>query len=126
MELPDIEEVQSMLQEDEILIEYYAVGDRIHAFVIGRNDFTVSEDIATMSSIRSSLKGLTFQFSKFHLQPAYVQTHGPMLLAAINHHLKELHRQLIEPLLSLISKKSLVIVPHQVLHYIPFQALYDG
>jgi CHAT domain-containing protein len=126
MELPEIEEVQAMLRENEVLIEYYAVGDRIHAFMLGRKDFNVSQDITTTSAIRTSLKGLTFQLSKFHLQPAYIQTHAPRLLSATQYHLQELYRQLIEPLLPTIGKRSLVIVPHQVLHYVPFQALYDG
>ena len=126
MELPEIEEVQAMLRENEVLVEYYAIGDRIHAFVIGRHDFQVHQDIATTGAIRASLKGLNFQLSKFHLQPAYVQSHAPMLLAATQHHLRELYRQLIEPLKTTIADRSLVIVPHQALHYIPFQALYDG
>jgi CHAT domain-containing protein len=126
MELPEVEEVQAMLRANEVLVEYYAVGDRVHAFVIGRNDFKVHQDITTNSAIRTSLKGLTFQLSKFHLQPAYIQSHASMLLAASQHHLRELHRQLIEPLNTTIGKRSLIIVPHQALHYVPFQALYDG
>src|SRR5205807_113002 len=76
--------------------------------------------------VRTSLKGLTFQLSKFHLQPAYVHSHGPLLLAAAQHHLADLYRQLIEPIKDKISGRSLLIVPHHILHYIPFQALYTG
>jgi CHAT domain-containing protein/tetratricopeptide (TPR) repeat protein len=126
MELPEVEEVQAMLRTNEVLVEYYAVGDRVHAFVIGRNDFKVHQDVTTNSAIRTSLKGLTFQLSKFHLQPAYIQSHASMLLAASQHHLRELHRQLIEPLITTLGRRSLIIVPHQALHYVPFQALYDG
>jgi len=49
------------------------------------------------------------------------------LLTAANHHLRELYRQLIEPLLPVVSlAPKLIIVPHQALHYVPFHALYDG
>jgi CHAT domain-containing protein len=72
------------------------------------------------------LKGLTFQLSKFHLQPAYVQTHGPQLLQATQHHLQELHQQLVHPLRDKLRARSLVVIPHQLLHYVPFDALYDG
>src|SRR5262249_24137315 len=34
MELPTVEDVQSMLEPDEVLVEYYSIGDRLQAFVI--------------------------------------------------------------------------------------------
>ncbi|MBM4261864.1 MAG: CHAT domain-containing protein [Deltaproteobacteria bacterium] len=36
-----------------------------------------------------------------------------------------LYRQLIQPIISEIGGKELIIVPHDVLHYLPFQALID-
>jgi CHAT domain-containing protein len=39
---------------------------------------------------------------------------------------KELHDILLGPVRSLAAGKSLLIVPHGVLHYLPFAALYDG
>jgi CHAT domain-containing protein len=56
----------------------------------------------------------------------YIQSHGPQLLAATQYHLRDLYRQLIEPIDSLIGNRSLILVPHHLLHYIPFQALFDG
>ncbi len=126
MGLPEVGEVQAMLGPDEVVVEYYAIADRFHAFIVGQNDFRVAWDLTTTLELRTSLKGLTFQLSKFHLQPAYVQNHAPLLLAATKHHLQDLYRQLIEPIKEMIGGRSLIIVPHHVLHYIPFQALYDG
>src|SRR5262249_50820620 len=40
--------------------------------------------------------------------------------------LRELHRWLIDPVHDKIAGKNLIIVPHDVLHYIPFHALSDG
>src|SRR5262249_13188016 len=80
----------------------------------------------TTAAVRTSLKGLTFQLSKFHLQPVYVQAYRRQLLEATQHHLRELHRQLIEPIQDKIQAPSLVLIPHQLLHYLPFGALYDG
>src|SRR5205823_2131336 len=74
----------------------------------------------------AALKGLTFQLSKFHLQTAYVHSHAPQLLTAIQYHLRELYRHLIEPIRSKLKGRSLIFVPHNLLHYLPFQALYDG
>ncbi len=126
MDLPDVKQVQRMLQPNEVLVEYYAIGDRIHAFVISRDNFQVAQDLTTTAAIRTSLKGLTFQLSKFNYPAAYVQSHTALLLTATQYHLRELYRKLVEPIEPMIGKSSLIIVPHQVLHYIPFQALYDG
>ena len=126
MPLPEIEDVQRMLQPNEVLLEYYAVADRFHAFVIGHDSFEVVENLTTTGAIRTSLKGLKFQLSKFHLQPAYIQSHAGLLLTATQYHLRELYRQLIERIKPILGQRSLIIVPHQALHYIPFQALYDG
>src|SRR5207244_8327832 len=111
---------------DEVLVEYYTIADRFQAFVVTRDRFEVVRDLTTTTAVRTALKGLTFQLSKFHLQPAYVQSHAGLLLEATQYHLRELYRHLIEPIKAKIAGRSLIIVPHHVLHYIPFQALYDG
>ena len=126
MKIPSVEEVHQMLRPDEVLVEYYTIGDRFQAFVIGNKTFEVVRDLTTMKAVRTALKGLTFQLSKFHLQPAYVQRHAQRLLRATQHHLHQLYRQLIEPIKDHISGRSLIFVPHNMLHYLPFQALYDG
>jgi CHAT domain-containing protein/tetratricopeptide (TPR) repeat protein len=127
MELPHVHDVQKMLEPDEILLEYYTVADRFQVFIIGRNQYHVVRDLTTFDAIRTALKGLSFQLSKFQLQSAYVSRHSAALLAAIRHHLKDLYQQLIAPLRQIISPgQRLIVVPHQVLHYVPFHALYDG
>jgi len=126
LKIPTVDEVQALLRTDEVLVEYYIIGDRFQAFIISSDNFDVVRDLTTMKAVRSSLKGLTFQLSKFHLQAAYVQIHEPQLLEAAQHHLYELHQQLIQPLQDKLRAQSLVVVPHQLLHYVPFDALYDG
>ena len=122
-----IADVQKMLEADELLVEYYAVGDSFQVFVIGHETFQAFTDVALTAEIRSSIRGLTFQLSKFHLQPAYLTKHAQSLLAATRHHLKSLHAQLIAPIEgAMTAGKRLIIVPHQLLHYVPFHALWDG
>ena len=126
MKIPDVEEVQAMLQADEVLVEYYTIGDRFQAFIISRNKFEIVRNLTTTSTVRTALKGFTFQLSKFHLQAAYLESHAPLLLKAIQYHLRELYRHLIEPIQDKLDRPSLIFVPHNVLHYVPFHALYDG
>jgi CHAT domain-containing protein len=122
-----VHDVQKMLEPEEVLVEYYAIGDRVQAFVIGRDQFDVIPNLVSSTNTRVSLKGLDFQLSKFHLQSTYLKKHSGSLLTATNHHLHNLHAQLIAPVEHLFEgKKHLVIVPHQMLHYVPFHALFDG
>jgi CHAT domain-containing protein len=124
---PGVADVQKILEPDELLLEYYAVGDSFQTFVIGRDSFHVYRDVAVSSDTRASIRGLNFQLSKFHLQPAYLSKHASSLLAAARHHLRNLYMQLIEPIAHLLkNSKRLIIVPHQMLHYVPFHALFDG
>ena len=122
-----VADVQQMLEADELLVEYYAVGDSFQVFVIGRDSFNVFRDVALSADTRASIRGLNFQLSKFHLQPTYLNKHAFSLLAATRHHLSNLYKLLIEPIAHLFTNsKRLLIVPHQMLHYVPFHALFDG
>jgi CHAT domain-containing protein len=122
-----VDEVQSMLGPEELLVEYYATGDRLQAFVIGRDVFEVIPGLAASSETKASLRSLDFQLSKFHLQSTYVKKHSTALLAATQHHLQNLHAQLVAPMSHLLARaRHLIIAPHQMLHYVPFHALFDG
>jgi CHAT domain-containing protein len=48
------------------------------------------------------------------------------LLDATQAHLRDLYQELIAPIRSLLVAKHLLIVPHEFLHFVPFQALMDG
>lgn len=125
MKLSSVTDVQAMLDENEALIEYYVIGDQYQAFVITRSEFHVVRDLVSALKVRESLKGLNFQLTKFHLQGAYLERHAPKLLEATQFHLRDLYGQLMEKVEPLVRGRNLVIVPHHVLHYVPFHALYD-
>ena len=120
-------EVQAMLGRTKACVEYYTIGDRFQAFIVGRDSFEVvarsnhHDDVAPRFA-----KGLTFQLSKFHFNPAYVQSHGPRLSAGHSTPPSRTVSTLIEPIKNELSGSLMIIGPHHVLHYIPFQALYDG
>jgi CHAT domain-containing protein len=72
------------------------------------------------------LARLQFQLAKYQLGPEYVSTFGRSLLEATQLHLKELYHELLAPVAERLQGHHLVIVPHGVLHCLPFQALFDG
>jgi CHAT domain-containing protein len=123
----DVDTVQAMLDPDETLVEYYATGGVFHAFAISRDRFAVARNIATIDEVRSAMKGVAFQLSKFNLHAAYLERHSESLLTAFKYHLERLYRCLAQPIEKHIDdRRRLTIVPHHALHYVPFHALYNG
>ncbi|MCB8982188.1 MAG: tetratricopeptide repeat protein [Ardenticatenaceae bacterium] len=107
----DLAEVQRLLNEQTTLVSFWVLEDRTIAFVVTPDDFevvTINLDAAT----------LTTQVLAF-LDFAEIESAHPS--TAVN-----LHDTLIAPLQPYLHTPHLVIVPHQILNYLPFAALTDG
>jgi len=78
--------------------------------------------------VRHLLRLLQFQISwaaapsAGHSSPGLDESHR----VASQAHLEELYQELLAPLRRRLRARHLVIVPHDVLHYVPFHALFDG
>ena len=80
-------------------------------------------EIAPVSRIRERLRLLQFQFSKFRLGPEYISRFAEQLYLAIETNLAALYSDLIAPVRAHLRGQHLVIVPHGLLHQLPFHAL---
>jgi CHAT domain-containing protein len=118
------EAIRATLAPDRTLVEYFRTGDHILALVLTANHLQVVP-LTTASKVRRLLQMLQFQLSKFQFGPAYMARVGGATLEGALLHLRELHTELLAPL-PLRRGGHLVIVPHDVLHYVPFHALFDG
>jgi CHAT domain-containing protein len=76
--------------------------------------------------VRNLIRLLQFQLSKFRLGPQYSGTFHKPLLEGTEVHLQELYLEVFAPLRPRLEARHLVVVPHDVLHYLPFHALLDG
>src|SRR5205823_5537106 len=52
--------------------------------------------------------------------------HLDLLTLRARHYLQTLYDLLLKPVEKQLGARRLVVVPHRALHYVPFQALYDG
>jgi CHAT domain-containing protein/tetratricopeptide (TPR) repeat protein len=120
-----LEEIRAALPVDSTLLEYFQIKDQLLAFVITRKDLNVVP-LAQVEEMTPLVEHLEFQLAKFSLGADYVGTFGDSLLKAIQHHLKDLYGKLIAPLKPHIEGKHLLVVPHGLLHRLPFAALFDG
>jgi CHAT domain-containing protein len=120
-----LETIRSALQPEELVLEYFQAQDRIFACVLSHRDLEIIP-ITIESRVASQVRLLQFQLSKFRMGAAHVHGVQTPLLRSTLAHLQQLHQELIAPIAGLLQGKHLIIVPHGVLHYVPFQALYDG
>lgn len=110
-EVASLETIQKQLTADRILLEYFVTEERTLAFIIGQNSFkTVSLDIDRQE--------LTEEIENFRNFSNTTKSHPDGL--------KNLHQWLISPLKPYLTTSKIAVVPHSVLHYLPFAALTDG
>jgi CHAT domain-containing protein len=119
------EEIRATLSADDMIVEYFQVHDHFVVVLLNRD---MLEIVPLGASLRvlDSLARLQYQLSKYQLGSEYVNTFGASLLEASQLHLKELYEELWAPVAKVLQGHHLIIVPHGVLHRLPFQALFDG
>lgn len=104
-------QIQEQLNTETTLLEYFVTDERILAFIITRDRFqAVNLDVT-----RAELKKQITLFRDF----ADTSESHPL-------ELKNLYNSLITPLKPQLHTPRLAIVPHNILHYLPFAALTNG
>jgi CHAT domain-containing protein len=117
--------IRAAIPPDTLLVEYFRVRDRILACVLGPDTLEICP-VTLETRVSNLLRLLQFQLSKFRLNPEYLAAVHDSLVQGMQAHLKELYDELIAPIASRLQANHLVFVPHGLLHYVPFHALFDG
>src|SRR5437763_1412716 len=120
----EVPAIRASLAPGVKLLEYYISRGMIRACVVGRDQLDIQE-LGPAADVAAIVRLLRFQLGKFRLHAEYLRTFGRVLLDATTSHLARLHQLLIEPVRDVLDADHLVIVPHGVLHYVPFHALHD-
>ncbi len=110
-------EIQMLLDGDTVLVEYF-LG------VEGRFVFVVTQEKVLAVVLEADSKKLFQKIRDFRARAVENITLDRLILKTYEEPVSELYQILIQPIEREISgKKNLVIVPHGMLHYLPFQAL---
>ncbi|HXA86157.1 MAG TPA: CHAT domain-containing tetratricopeptide repeat protein [Candidatus Dormibacteraeota bacterium] len=120
-----VEELQEILPQNTLLLEYYTARNRFYVCLVSRKQFKIVA-LGDVNGVREKLRLLQLQLAKFRLGPDYIQPLEKALLEATQAHLEELYTLLIAPIREQLTAEHLIIVPHAFLHYLPFHALSDG
>ncbi|MBV7336739.1 CHAT domain-containing protein [Chloroflexi bacterium TSY] len=128
-------EIQAQLSPDTQILSYYILEDEIIAFVVGCNSIHMRRWISSTEAIEQLLNKFNTQLEVFRAGDALVNRHMVHLERTTLQILNALYCELLEPLVSMQaislhpsvrSVPKLIIVPHGLLHHVPFHALYDG
>src|SRR5262249_11852403 len=112
-----LESVCETLGPNTTLLEYFRVQDRILAAIVTKDGVEIVT-ITLAPRVAQILRMLQFQFSKFRLGQAYLREFHGTLLEATRAHLNGLYAELVAPLRSRMTGQRLIVVPHELLHYV--------
>ncbi len=106
-----LKQVQDLLDPSVTMLEYFVTGDRVWLWVVDRGQV---QFVSTSIQRKDLVSKVTL------LRDAIYQLGEKEKFNGLS---QELYRLLIQPALQHMRGKELIIVPHDVLHYVPFHAL---
>ena len=106
-----LRQVQELLDPGTTLLEYFVTAKKFSHGLSRKKSFSSQRVELSKEKLSGLVKTLRESIFTLGEQEKFNET------SAV------LHKQLIEPLLPHITGKELIIVPHDVLHYLPFHAL---
>jgi CHAT domain-containing protein len=117
-----LDQLRQRLPANRCLLEYFQAGDELVVFVVDRERL-VARRLGPIGQVEAQVERFDFQMRKFNLGPQYVSTHASGLESMTRTILARLYDLLIRPLADEIDgTESLLVVPHGLLHYVPFHA----
>lgn len=111
-------ELVALLDKDEVGLQYHVQGEQLVALVFGPGVGTASGPTGSRAFTLDGV-GLLNDVRDFRTA---ITRRSPQALALG----QKLHRRLVAPLQEALGNRAVLLVPHGVLHYLPFAALHDG
>jgi CHAT domain-containing protein len=115
-----VKELKSLLDEDEVLIEYTLAEDCVYTFLISNNHFEVSK-ILIDSSFIQDIFALRNNLDFLHVRDYSFQDYQDYQRIAYR-----LYNILIKPVDNQLTGKRVIIIPDEELSYLSFESLIDS
>ena len=120
-----LENLQSTLDADTTVVEYFVARDEVIGLVITASKATFVRRICPVGRVRYLLERIQGQIQKFELTPENARAHEEELKRVLDIELNNVYSQLFAALRPFVTTSRLLIVPHGVLHFLPFHLLRD-
>ena len=131
-------DVREELSSEVTLLAYHVSEDEILAFVVFGNDVRIVRNLGSLATVAQLLQRLNSELNYLRAGPEFARRHMAQLERSAREVLASLYALLVAPVEILLEEMGiktsygagapgrLVIVPHGLLHQIPFHALFDG
>jgi tetratricopeptide (TPR) repeat protein len=127
-------DVWEELPSDVTLLTYHITGDEIIAFVGGRDRVRIVRDCGSAGLVAQLLRQLDVQWDRMGAGQVFVDRQVEHLTRLTQRVLSSLYDDLVAPLEPLLGTsyasehgpQKITIIPHGLLHRVPFHALFDG
>jgi len=121
-----LSDLQRMLGADQQAVVYYLAGDEVMAFVVASDGVQVVRHLCQTAALEAAQADLRFQLGRVEIGADYLARHHQRLLAGVRNSLHRLYDLVLSPLGHLLTANRLLLIPHGMLHLLPFHALWDG
>lgn len=116
-------EVQHDLRTERVLLEYFTARGQVVVFIVRPEAHIVRELPTTKREVEALVQEILIDLP----DAGTFSEHMDVWHSSVLKRLSRLHDCLVAPILDdLQDCRELVIVPHGILYYLPFHALYDG
>jgi CHAT domain-containing protein/tetratricopeptide (TPR) repeat protein len=131
---PTPPDVWEELPSDVTLLAYHITEDEIIAFVGERDQVSIVRDCGSAALVAQLLQQLDVQWDRMGAGQGFVDRHVEPLARLTQRVLSSLYEELLAPLEPLLGTshaselgpQKITIIPHGLLHRVPFHALFDG
>ena len=128
---PSFDTIRTQLPPHLTLLTYHILADEVLVFVYQNGRLRVKRHLTDVSTLQKLMQELDMEWRRFQAEDSFIGRHLRHLEQSVQQVLNHLYRLLIAPIAAWLPSSEgitprLGIVPHGMLHQLPFQALFDG
>ncbi len=122
----DLAALQSSLADDQQSLVFFIAGNEVMVFVIDRTQARLHRHLCSHTALQEAQREWRFQLGRAEMSPLYMNRHAARFEEAWRKALHSLYSLLIEPIITQLTHKRLLIIPYGSLHLLPFHALWNS
>jgi CHAT domain-containing protein len=127
--LPEIVATQELarpLHANEALLVYYIIDGSVCVWIVTPQQVHFRWNVACLEAVNHAALRMRYQLQRVGWGSELSRRHAPRFQADAQAVLTQLYDLLLRPIADLLTAEQLVVVPHDVLHGLPFHAFFDG